>query len=362
MTEATGASGSAGSSGAVADGVADLTPGFLSAALGREVAAVVAEPLGAGQMGSTHRLALRYADGVGGPTTLVAKLAAGDPGRRAQVADGYRKEVGFYRHIAPTVDVAAPACHHAAIADDGTFTLLLDDLSPATTVPQVAGCTVEMAEAAIRNVAGLHAPRWNDPSLADHDFLAVTDDGAAEFLGALHVDATEQFVDRYRDDLAPADVDTLRRSAGATAAWLLTRPEPFSVVHGDYRLDNITFHPDGPTAAVDWQTLTLAPPARDVAYLLGTSLDPELRRGAERRLVATYHQELVARGIQGYDPERAFDDYRLGHLHGPLITVLGSEFATADRTPAADAMFLAMARRTCTALRDLGSFDLVATA
>ena len=221
------------------------------------------------------------------------------------------------------------------------------------------GCTVEMAESALRNVAGLHAPRWNDPALADLDFLAVTDEGAAAFLGALHVDATEQFVERYEGSLAPEDVDTLRRAAGATAAWLLTRPEPFSVVHGDYRLDNITFHPDGPTAAVDWQTLTLAPPARDVAYLLGTSLDPELRQGSERRLVATYHQELVARGVEGYDADRCFEDYRLGQLHGPLITVLGSEFATAERTPAADAMFLAMARRTCTAIRDLASLALV---
>jgi len=352
--------GAAAGSAAVAEGVADLTPGFLSAALGREVVAVRAAPLGAGQMGATHRLTLDHGPGAAGPTRLVAKLAATDPARRAQVADGYRKEVGFYRHIAPTVDVATPACWYAAIAGDGaTFTLLLDDLAPAETVPQADGCTVERAEAALRNVAGLHAPRWNDPALADHDFLAFTDDGAAVFLGALHVDATGQFVDRYRSRLDAADVDTLRQAADATAAWLTTRPEPFAVVHGDYRLDNLTFHPDGPTSAVDWQTLTLAPPARDVAYFLGTSLDPDLRRSHERRLVAAWHEGLVSRGVDGYDADRAFDDYRLGHLHGPLITVLGSEFATADRTPAADAMFLAMAQRTCTAIRDLSSLSLV---
>jgi hypothetical protein len=351
----------AGHGDAVADGIADLTPELLSAALHRDVVAVEASPLGAGQMGSTHRLRLRYGPGAPGPERLVAKLAAADPARRGLVADGYRKEVGFYRHIAPTVDVATPACWYSAIGDDGTvFTLLLDDLSPAGTLPQVAGCTVELAESALRNVAGLHAPRWNDPALADHDFLAFTDEGAAAFLGALHVDATEQFVARYEGDLDAGDVATLRQAAGATAAWLTTRPEPFSVVHGDYRLDNITFHPDGPTAAVDWQTLTLAPPARDVAYFLGTSVDPALRRECERRLVAVYHGELVARGVEGYDAGRCFDDYRLGHLHGPLITVLGSEFATTTtRTPEADAMFLAMAHRTCTAIRDLSTLALV---
>ncbi len=83
-----------------------------------------------------------------------------------------------------------------------------------------------------------------------------------------------------------------------------------------------------------------------------------MRREYERRLVAVYHQELVARGVEGYDADRCFDDYRFGHLHGPLITVLGSEFATTTRTPEADAMFLTMARRTCTAIRDLSTLTL----
>jgi len=105
---AAAAAGAGAGEGAIADGIADLTAAFLTTALDREVAAVVAEPLGAGQMGATHRLALRYGPGTSGPATLVAKLAAEDPARRTQVADGYRKEVGFYRHVAPTVDIATP--------------------------------------------------------------------------------------------------------------------------------------------------------------------------------------------------------------------------------------------------------------
>ena len=344
-------------SGPVADGIADLDPVFLTAALGREVVEAQAAPVGAGQIGATYRLTLRYGSGADGPTTLVAKLAAADPDHRAGVAGGYRSEVGFYRHVAPTVEVATPACWYAAIADDGAaFTLLLDDLAPATTLAMVETCTVAQAEAALRNIAGLHASRWNDPALAELEFLLVDDDLD---LGALHVGATEQFVARYDGALDPAEVDTLRRAAEATAAWTTARPEPFSVVHGDYRLANITFHPDGPTAVVDWQTAILASPARDVAYFLGTCVDPALRRECERRLVGVYHQELLARGVRGYGADRCFDDYRFGQLHGPLITVLGSEFATITRTPSADAMFLAMARRSCVAIRDLGTLALL---
>jgi len=52
-------------------------------------------------------------------------------------------------------------------------------------------------------------------------------------------------------------------------------------------------------------------------------------------------------------------DYRLGHLQGPMITVLGSTYATAVPTERSDAMFMAMATRSCVAIRDLGSLDLL---
>jgi hypothetical protein len=346
---------------AVAADVDDLTPAWLSSVLGFEVADLAAERVGTGQIGSTYRLTITYAPGSTGPASLIAKLAAEDPASRTAVADGYRKEVGFYTQLADSVDVRAPRCWYGAISDDGTvFTLLLDDLAPARPGVQAAGCSPAQAAAAVRNVAGLHAPRWDDGSLADLPFLDVfTEDGAA-FLGSLHVEATERFVARYRDALDAADVATLRASAAAISAWVLARPAPFALTHGDYRLDNLMFDSDGETVtALDWQTLGLGPPARDVAYLLGTSLDVAARRAHEQGLVATYHAELVARGVTGYDAARCFDDYRLGQLQGPLITVLGREYATAVPSAQADGMFLAMATRSCAAIRDLGSLDLV---
>jgi aminoglycoside/choline kinase family phosphotransferase len=352
---------SAPSLDAVADGVADITPAWLSSVLGVEVDGVEAERVGAGQVGSTHQLTITYAPGATGPARLVAKLAADDPAVRQRVAVGYRREVGFYTQVADTVDVRAPRCWHGAISDDGTaFTLLLDDLSPARPGVQAAGCSPGDAAASVRNLAGLHAPRWDDESLASLAFLDLADEDSAALLGAVHVDATEQFVARYRDALDADDVATLRAAAAATGAWLLARPAPFALTHGDYRLDNLMFHPDGETVtALDWQTVTLGPPARDVAYFLGTSLDVPVRRDHEKELVGAYHAELVARRVTGYDADRCFDDYRLGQLQGPLITVLGSEFATAARTPDADRMFLAMATRSCTAIRDLRSHDLL---
>jgi hypothetical protein len=338
----------------------DLTPGWLSGALDHMVASVSYEPIGTGQIGTSYRLHLTYT-GTPGPPTLVAKLAGGDAAARERVKEGYAMEVAFYTQLAGTVDVRAPGCWYGAISDDKTtFTLLLDDLAPAVPGVQADGCTLAQADDAVRNLAGLHAPRWSDDGLFDRGLLRRTDSATAAFVGELMVGATDDFVAQYAAALTPEDAATLRDVAKNTSRWQLARPEPFALLHGDYRLDNLMFPPGGDgVMALDWQTATVGPPLRDVAYFLGTSLDPDLRRTHEQALVAAYHAAIVDRGVAGYDADRCWGDYRLGHLQGPMITVLGCMFATAERSDRADRMFLAMATRSCAAIRDLGSLDLL---
>ena len=355
----------------VVDDVTELTPEWLTAAFaasGRPAAVVdvVAQQIGTGQIGTCHRLSLTYERGTGAappsPPSLVAKFAGGDRAARERVKDGFAKEVGFYTQLAGTVDVRVPRCWYGAISDDKTsFVLLLDDLAPARPGVQADGCTPAQASDCLENLAGLHAPRWNDEALLDIAFLTPMGSAGAAFLGDILQEATEQFVVRYADDLSAGDVATLRAVARSIAAWSLARPRPFALVHGDFRPDNLMFPPDGGTAvALDWQTVSVAHPLRDVAYFLGTSLGEDERRAHEKDLVLRYHEALLRRGVRAYDFDTCFDDYRLGQLQGPMITVLGAIYATAERSARADGMFLAMATRSCAAIRDLGSLDLLA--
>jgi aminoglycoside phosphotransferase (APT) family kinase protein len=55
-----------------------------------------------------------------------------------------------------------------------------------------------------------------------------------------------------------------------------------SIVHGDYRLDNIVFHPDRPevAAVLDWELSTLGDPLADFSYLLMSwAMPPDGRSG-----------------------------------------------------------------------------------
>ncbi len=57
---------------------------------------------------------------------------------------------------------------------------------------------------------------------------------------------------------------------------------PVSIVHGDFRLDNLMMAPDGPEvrAVLDWELSTLGDPMADFSYLLiGWVLPPTVRNG-----------------------------------------------------------------------------------
>lgn len=349
---------------AVAQRVEDITAPWLSEVLAATVRTVSISQIGAGQTGATYRLRV---DAEHLPPTLIAKMHAGDEAARRRVSNGFRAEVGFYRDLATTVEIPLPKCWYSAIAEDAlSFTLILEDLAPRQPGVQTNGCSERTARAACMNLAGLHAPRWNDPSLFEVPFLPRPDEARAAFLAQIGRDATDGFVARYANELDSVDVSVLRSSAEILEPWLMAGHRTLAPLHGDYRLDNLMFSPnaddtgdtgDNQVIAVDWQTLAVAPPLRDLAYFLGTSVDIAQRRKTEQDLVVAYHRELCRRGVVNYSAEECFEDYRLGLFQGPMITTIGAMYSTTERTIAADAMFLAMARRSCATLRDLDAFS-----
>jgi hypothetical protein len=334
-----------------------LTPQWVGEALGCRVDSVSASQVGTGQIGTCYRLALTGDDV---PASVLVKLPAADQGSRDLLAGAYRGELLFYTEIAPTVAVRVPACHYAAMTpDSGDFTLVMEDLAPARQGDQIAGCTVDQARDAVVNLAGLHGPRWCDPTLEDLDNLARQGPEDVALLVELAPPTTELFIDGLGDLLSAEDRETLRACAEVVGPWSLVRSERYTLVHGDYRLDNLMFRPDGApgSVALDWQTLSLGLPARDLAYFVGTSLEPDVRRAHERDLVATYHAALTSHGVSGQGLEECWDDYRFAMLQGPLVATFGCAFGT--RSERGDRMFATMVARSCAAIRELGTLALV---
>jgi hypothetical protein len=329
--------------------VEELTAPWLSGILGRDVDRLTVEQVGTGQIGTAFRL--RF----GADDTVLVKLPPADPAARDMMAGAYRGEVRFYQLVAPTVAVRTPSCHHAEIADDsGDFVIVLEDLAPAEQGDQITGCTVDQARDAVVNLAGLHGPRWCDPTLLDVDTLSVNGPDEIALLLEMWEPTLDLFLDGLGDLIGGEDAHTLRDCGDVIERWLLARADRFGLVHGDYRLDNLLFPPSGPGVhAVDWQTLSLALPARDLAYFTGTSLPVDERRAHERDLVAAYHRALTAYGVEGYTLEDCWDDYVFAMVQGPLVSIFGCAYGA--RTDRGDRMFATMVARSCTAIRDLGT-------
>jgi aminoglycoside/choline kinase family phosphotransferase len=349
------------------DGPAGITCDWLAAALtdaghqGVRISEVAVEEIGTGQTGSCYRVTVSYAADAGLPSTFVAKLPAGDPSVRERVAFGYRAEVAFYDSVAATVTVPLPSCFASAISDDAqSFVLLLADLSPARQGDQLAGCSPEQARAAVVALAGLHGPRWCDPSWRDFTATAMpmADADLAKSLGDVARMAADMFLERLGERLSQAQRQIVDAYPERVAPWLLANPDRFSLLHGDYRLDNLMFAPDdSAVTVVDWQTLSVGLPARDLAYFVSTSLPPDVRREHEHALVAAYHGALADWGVGDYDLDECFADYRLGMLQTPLITTLGAAFSTT--TERGDDVALVMLERACAAIAELGTLEII---
>jgi hypothetical protein len=83
----------------------------------------------------------------------------------------------------------------------------------------------------------------------------------------------------------------------------------------------------------------------------------EDRRRHEERLVAVYHDALVAGGVGHYSFDACFTDYRRYAFAGYLMAVGASMLV--ERTARGDEMFLAMARRHAAQIVDLRSDELI---
>jgi aminoglycoside/choline kinase family phosphotransferase len=287
----------------------DVTPAWLSAAIGATVASVKVEPIGAavGFLGQLARMHLAYAGDAAGPASVIVKLPTTDEATRglADIYRFYEREGGFYRHLAPTPNgcgVPVPKCF-AVVGEANDVALVLEDLQGIREGDQVAGASTADLERALRTAATLHAAWWDNPALDTLDWMPAPDDPVNKSAAVNYPLCWPFFVEHFGHMLNDGQ-RAIGEALCSRMEGLLDHVEarPHTVNHGDFRLDNLFFPDgDGPCMVIDWQVASRGHTGSlDVAYFLSGNVDPvELERDFAS-LLHCYHDALVGQGVAGF--------------------------------------------------------------
>ncbi len=301
----------------------DITASWLADVLGQPIGGITVEPLtgaDAGFLGDVARVRIEPAEDAAPitadasasvpsalqgsvppalPASVIVKLPPADPGGRhvGTMLDVYAREQAFYRDVAPvSPGVPVPGCHLAAgdRADDH-WVLVLEDC-PSETLPRTTGASSAQVTAAVDALVALHARWWE----AETRFGWMPGFDRSDFgsLAGLWADNTPRFLERY-GHLIPDGTDRwLERAPAWLPRWSGQVPGgPLTIVHADYRLDNLRYH-QGAMTVIDWQTALRGPGPMDLTSFVATACTVTDRRRWEPELIDRYEAGLQAGGVE----------------------------------------------------------------
>jgi hypothetical protein len=300
------------------------------------VTAVSSDPTaaGVGFMGEVGKVSLTYSGDAGGlPTRMIVKFPTSSPMVMSMMRPTrvYEREHRFYQSLAEATPLRTPKAFHVTCdtSDDPSvderYMLVMEDLSDLELGDQVAGLSVEQTASALEGLARHHATFWNGAGMERASFVPVINGPLNKAGQGIYEASLPGFKQVFASALRP-EMEPIADAYGRNHPALLDRfaALPHTLVHFDYRADNLLFDRSGggcEVAVIDWQSISQGGGAADVGYLLGQNLDSQLRRDNEADLLHTYHDTLLRHGVTGYGYDEFFDHYRLGLIYGWIIPV-----------------------------------------
>jgi hypothetical protein len=222
----------------------------------------------------------------------------------------YGRESGFYRDLAGGVPMRVPRCW-VNVNEDERYVLLLEYFADATPGDVLEGTTFDNMLRLIGDMASLHGRYWMDRKVRDLPWMFQFTEPSL-IMGFDVVGSTWPMALAEAPGLVPADLAALIEGPYIrdvpAAQWIEAyNDRPWTLVHGDYELENVLFLPDGTPAVVDWQGIMVGFPAMDLGFTLAVSGSPETVE-RETELLDHYRRELTAAGGPQWSADELLDD------------------------------------------------------
>ena len=269
------------------------------------------------------------------PKSMILKIPTASKNRiLGQTMGLYEKEIRFYRDLRSQLNIRTPKhyCSALDIADDPEvvlerlrgmnrlpiwvisgimvlanwmssgnprrYALFIEDLSGYRMGDQAAGCTDADIQNIVSTMGLLHAQFWGSKALAEMKWIApysvtsrIMQMRYLKSIGRYLAEESKTLTSQQRDMLG-----WLRRNGvNLTERY---GDDPATLLHGDFRLDNICF--DDKTNEVvlfDWQTLQAGPGTSDLAYFISATLPESAGEENVNELLALYHRVLTEQGV-----------------------------------------------------------------
>lgn len=313
--------------------------------------------VGVGVMGELFVARMTFdGDAPDAPSSVVVKLPSPYEVNRAQgVGLGmYEAEVAFYRDMAARTTARTPHCHFAEIVPGtANFVLVIENLSRLVVADEVAGLDLERATVAIGALARIHGSWWDQVDGEEFDWIPRMWSPRIEGFAGMFPDLWAMYATKFADTLPPGGREAGQAITSNYATIMKTLDaKPTTLVHQDFRCDNLMFAPDGTDVTViDWQSVGRGASVYDLAYFISGSLDTELRRANERALVDEYVRVLARSGGPSMDAAELWNDYVYAGMTSIAVPVLtGATFDLANERGAS--LISGMGRRMFTAVVD----------
>ena len=314
---------------------------------------------GIGQLGEFALLETKRASGL--ETKIFAKVqtANEDLDNVARDYQFYLREVRFYENLANKISVKTPTPYYVEHdAETGRVILLLEFLDNWYNPDQIEGASKVEIDLAIEGLIPITTQFWGTikqldwvPDMKERYMLKLVDD---------MVEFQPEFLRRFGHLMSPSRRETLSK----IVAYYPKFPDIFSeglltLAHWDYRVENLFFTPEvDDISVIDWQLMMAHKPGWDLAYLLCTNVQIDLRREIYDESCRKYLQGIAARGIE-FSAEELEKYMMLSLLAMTCFAVIGGSNYDLDNARSRQ-LFEALTERIFSAIEDYNAMRLIA--